>query len=1208
VVLFFPFICYNENLTLNIMSKTNDSQKTEQKGPADVSLSADVLKSQFAEKEEQILKFWQDNKIFEKTLSKESPKGEYVFYDGPPFATGTPHYGHILAGTMKDYIGRYQTMLGKHVPRKWGWDCHGLPVENIVEKELNLKSRKEIMDYGLGKFNEKARASVMTYVDDWKKIVPRLGRFVDMENDYKTMDTSYTETVWWIFNQLNKKGLIYEGFKSMYLCPRCETTLSNFEVAQGYKDVTDISVTAKFEVVGEKSTYFLAWTTTPWTLPGNVALAVNPEVDYVKIKVMPSGEQYILAKSRLSVIKEDHAVLEEVKGSSLLGLSYKPVFNYYNNDKLKNKENGFKVYGAEFVTTEDGTGIVHIAPAFGDDDLKLGKVNNLPFIQHVGFDGKFKSEIIDWVGLNVKPKENPQATDIEVLKKLAHEGHLYAKEKFIHSYPHCWRCDTPLLNYATSSWFVEVTKLTDKLTKENSRINWVPEEIGAGRFGKWLEGARDWSISRSRYWGAPLPVWRCNKCEKKEFIGSIDDIKKKTGNQNNFFVIRHGEADNNVLGIISSDPKFPHHLTEKGINQVRETAEKLKSKKIDLIYVSPFVRTQETAKIITEVLNFDLSKVITDDRIHEVYAGELNGKTDAEYQRLFESAIEKFDKAPVGGENYTQIKNRMMEFIYDVNSKNKGKNILIVTHNTPACLMFAGTFGFDKEKTIALRQVAHDFIKNSEVKELPFAPIPHNQDYEIDLHRPYIDEIVLNCECGGEMKRIPEVFDCWFESGAMPYAQSHYPFENLDKFNPDPGLFKKQVGFPAEFIAEGVDQTRGWFYSMLVLSVALFGESAYKNVVVNGIVLASDGQKMSKRLKNYADPMTVVDKYSADALRYYLLSSPVMKAEDLCFSEKGVDEVAKKVLMRLQNVYMFYEMYTKNVSVPVKNFKPVTDNVLDQWILARIKELALEMTSSINKYELDKATRPVADFVDDLSTWYLRRSRDRFKSDNDKDRLSAIETTRFILEELAKLIAPAMPFYAEELYQKVKSYAGKESVHLDSWPEYEKLSTEDREVLEQMIVVRKAASFGLEARATAGIKVRQPLSKLKVKAGKLKEKDERKYLELIKEEVNVKEVVSDANISGEVELDLNITPELKEEGQMRELIRGIQELRKQEKLNPSDAVSLKVKTDAVGQSLFKKFDAEIKKATLLKGISFEVVESGTVVLVDEMSFELKVSR
>ncbi|MFA7252734.1 MAG: class I tRNA ligase family protein [Candidatus Paceibacterota bacterium] len=1159
-------------------------------------------KSARAQKEEEILKFWQEKEIFKKSLDKEAPAGEYVFYDGPPFATGTPHYGHILAGTMKDLVGRYKTMRGFHVPRRWGWDCHGLPVENIVEKELNLKSKKDIEEYGVEKFNDQARKSVMTYVDDWKQIVPRLGRFVDMENDYKTMDPSFTETVWWIFDRLNEKGFVYEGFKSMHLCPRCETTLSNFEVNQGYKDITDISVTVKFALKAETGTYFLAWTTTPWTLPGNVALAVNPEIDYVKIKVMSAPEKYILAKSRLSVIKEDYAIIEEFKGNKLIGQEYKPVFDYYNNNKTKNIENGFKVYGANFVTTEDGTGIVHIAPAFGEDDMILGKENNLPFVQHVGTNGKFKPEVTDFAGQDVKPKDDHQKADVEVIKYLAGKGTLFAKEKLIHSYPHCWRCDTPLLNYASSSWFVEVTKFKNDLVKANQKINWVPGDIKDGRFGKWLEGARDWAISRSRYWGAPLPVWRCEKCGEKEFVGSVEDIKKKTGGRNNLFVVRHGEADNNVLGVISSDPKRPHHLTEVGKKQVAETAEKLKDKKIDLIYVSPFVRTQESAKIIADILDLSSDKIITDDRLHEVYGGELDGKSDAEYQRFFESRMEKFDKTPVGGENYTQIKNRMTEFVYDLDAKHLGKNILIVGHNTPIWLMFAGVLGLEPQKAIELRYEARDFIKNSEVKELVFAPIPHNHNYELDLHRPYIDEIKFNCTCGGQMKRVPEVFDCWFESGSMPYAESHYPFENLKKFNPEPGFLRKSVGFPAEFIAEGLDQTRGWFYSMLVLSTGLFNTTSFKNVIVNGIVLTEDGQKMSKRLKNYPDPMDIVNKYSADALRYYLISSPVVKAEDLRFSEKGVDEIMKKILMRLDNVYSFYGMYSQNTSAPVKNFVPDSTNVLDRWLLSRLNKLITDVTSSLDKYELDKSVRPIADFVDDLSTWYLRRSRDRFKSDDVKDKTYAIETTRFVLEQLAKLIAPVMPFYAEELYQKVKAYDGEESVHLAKWPEIIKLGKEAENLLSEMQEVRDIVSVALELRSRANIKVRQPLAQLKVKVN-LNEQ----YLELIKDEINVKEVVFDQVITESVVLDTVLTNELKEEGRFRELLRAIQELRKTEKLNPGDQAKLLVQTDDSGQKLIQKFNEEIKKIANLKSVSFGQVD-GEAIVIENLEFKLKIVR
>lgn len=1161
-----------------------------------------ITKSKSAEREEEILKFWQEKEIFKKTLEKDSPKGEFVFYDGPPFATGLPHFGHITAGTMKDFIGRYQTMKGKHVVRRWGWDTHGLPVENIVEKEMGLKSKKDIEEFGLEKFNDIARTKVFTYVDEWKKIIPRFGRFIDMENDYRTLNPSFTETVWWVFSQLEKKGLVYEGFKSMHLCPRCGTTLSNFEVGQGYKDITDISVTVKFELLDEPGTFFLAWTTTPWTLPGNVALAVNPDIDYVKIKI--GDNKFILAESRLSTIKEQYDVVEKIKGSALVGISYKPVFDYYKNKDLKNIENGFKVYGADFVTTEDGTGIVHIAPAFGEDDMKLGKKNNLPFIQHVGTDGRFKKEVTDFAGQLVKPIENNQLADIEVLKYLAGKGTLYAKEKFTHSYPHCYRCDTPLLNYAASSWFVEVTKFKDKLVEANKKIKWVPDEVGHGRFEKLLEGAPDWAISRTRFWGAPIPIWKCEheNCEGKVFIGSVDEIKQRTKSKNKFLVVRHGEAESNISGKLSSNPKSVNHLTDIGKEQAILSAKNLKEK-VDVIYCSPFMRTKETAEIIAEQIGYPKDKIIYDERLHEIYAGVMDEKPDSEYQAMFKEKIEKFWKAPEGAETYMDVKKRMTNFLYDIDKKEDEKTILIVSHNTPIFLMFAGAQGLKPEEAMKLRKPNTPFIENSQIMELDFAPIPHNRNYELDMHRPFIDEITLKCKCGGTMKRIPEVFDCWFESGSMPYAQAHYPFENLDKFDPT-----KHKGFPADFIAEGVDQTRGWFNSMLVLGMALFEESPYKNVVVNGILLAEDGQKMSKHLNNYSDPMEVVNQYSADSTRYYLLSSSATKAEDLKFSNRGVDEVLKKVIMRLQNVYSFFEMYggfdLKIDTDDGKNSK----NILDKWVLARLQETTYQITKSIDAYEIDRATRPIGDFVDDVSVWFLRRSRDRFKSEDPEDRYSAMRTTRTIILELSKLIAPSMPFLAEDLYLKITGGLEKESVHLEDWPDYlaKELSKDDQKVIEIMAEVRRNVSLGLEARAKSGIKVRQPLMSLKVKSEKLKVNTE--YFDLIKDEVNVKEIIFDESIASDVELDINISKELKEEGAMRDTIRAIQELRKNKKLNPSDIVELVVDTDESGQKFFEKFSDEISKVTGLKGISFEKMEGGELIELDDLKARVSIEK
>ncbi len=1154
-------------------------------------------KGKTVETEEKILEFWEKKGIFKKTLEKPSPKGDYVFYDGPPFATGEPHYGHVVPGTVKDVIPRYKTMRGYKVRRRWGWDCHGLPVENLIEKELKLTSKKDITDYGIGKFNAAAQASVMRYAHDWRRIIPRLGRWVDMDDDYRTMDASYTESVWWAFSELHKKGLIYEGFKSMNLCPRCETTLSNFEVSQGYKDITDISVYAKFKLKDSPDTFFLAWTTTPWTLPGNVALAINPTFKYVKIEV--ENTKVILAQSRLSTIKSEYKVIEEIEGSKLIGLSYEPVFNYYINDKkLKNRENGWKVYGADFVTNDSGTGIVHIAPAFGSDDYDLSLKHNLPFVQHVNTNGKFKPEVTDFAGQAVKPKDTAedkdahQRSDIEVIKYLAGKGTLFAKEKIIHSYPHCWRCDTPLLNYASSSWFVKVTSLRDKLVKENSKVKWVPEEVGEGRFGNWLAGARDWAISRSRFWGAPLPVWREENTDECHVLGSVEDLKKYSKANNTYYVCRHGEAENNVKMIVSSIASNQHHLTENGKKQAEEAGKWLFDKKIDLIITSPFVRTKETAEIIASRVRLDKSKIIVDERIHEINAGVWNNKSFNDYVKNFAHA-DRFEKRPEGGENYVDIKKRMGDFIYDIDHKYSGKNILIISHDTPLFLLDAVTQGWNRKEAIEARGNADHFNKNGKPRKLDFHPLPHNVEYELDLHRSFIDDIELVSEKGNKMKRIPEVFDCWFESGAMPFGESHYPFNKCD-FNPKPGPFSKILGrtkgYPADFIAEGLDQTRGWFYSMLVLGVALFGKSPYKNVVVNGTVLAEDGQKMSKRLKNYPDLMIVVDKYGADALRYVLMSSPVVHSQDLAFSERAVDEVVKKHIGRLNNVVSFYEMYAKD-NIP--NIK--SENHLDIWINTRLKELIKEITESLDKFQIDKATRPIADFIDDLSTWYIRRSRDRFKSES--DRAAVLSTTRNVLIDFTKLLAPFMPFIAEDIYQRLKGPL--ESVHLEAWPRSSKV---DGRILKNMTQIRQIASLALEARTKAKIIVRQPLSKLYVK-----EKFPVSLVDIIKDEVNVKEVVHDETLGSEVMLDTNITPELKEEGIVRELIRSIQELRKEKGLTINDRVTLVIDSDKNFSSLVEKNKDLIVSSTLLKGIIFK--ELGNIAInIAEYSIKLDIEK
>lgn len=1205
-------------------------------------------KSPHAEREERVLSYWAQEQIFAKSLEKASPKGEFVFYDGPPFATGLPHYGHILAGTLKDAFPRYKTMQGFHVPRRWGWDCHGLPIENIIEKEIGLKSKKDILDYGIDRFNQAAQDAVLRYAHVWEEQVPRLGRWVDMKNEYRTMDASYTESVWWVFKQLHDKGLVYEGFKSMHLCPRCETTLSNFEVTQGYKDVADLSVYAKFTLKGEPNTSLVAWTTTPWTLPGNVALAVGADIVYAKVKVTDAKtgavSHLIVAKEKLAAVMKDvpYEVLAEMEGAELVGKEYAPVFPYYAvgseaSAKLKNLQNAWKVYAADFVTLEKGTGIVHIAPAFGEDDYQLSLKMQLPFIQHVGTDGAFKKEVADFAGQQVKPKSSEaekdahQKTDVEIIKYLAQKGALFAKEKITHSYPHCWRCETPLLNYASSSWFVKVTDFKDKLVAENKKVQWVPEEIGEGRFGNWLENARDWAISRSRFWGAPLPVWKCQACEQVKVVGGIADMKRELKPRNTYYVMRHGEAEHNIQRIMSTDLADCHHLTEKGKEQALKAGEFLKDKKIDVIFASPFLRTQETMKEVCEVIGFDHKKIVKDARIAEIRAGVLNAGPVDDYRAFFSGGkFAHFTKRPEGGENYADLRARVSDFLYDIDARYEGKTILVVTHDSPAWFLCAAADALTDAQALEMRGRTEFFLKNAEVRPLPFVQLSHNAQRKLDLHRPHIDAVTFSCACGGVMRRVPEVFDCWFESGSMPYGEAHYPFEKDGNFRPATNVFDRLFGrftgrakgYPAHFIAEGLDQTRGWFYSMLVLGVALFGKSPYKQVVVNGLILAEDGRKMSKSLKNYPDPMKVVEQYGADALRFYLLSSPAVRAQDFCFSEKGVDEVAKKLIGRLDNVRSFYELYA-DTSVRAAN---TSSHVLDRWILARFAELLGEVTDSFEKYELDRACRPFNVFVDDLSTWYLRRSRDRFKNTDAAntvagvgasvamaDKQAALATTRFVLRELSKALAPIMPFYADALYLSLKTSGAAEdvvlkSVHLEDWSHATKVCKQgakaQKQIIADMAAVRATVSLGLEARMQAKINVRQPLAKLSVKQVPTGA-DAEALLELVKDEVNVKSVVAHTTLETPVALDTVLTPELKEEGIVRDMIRAVQELRKQAGLNPSDRVDLFVDTDAAGRAFVQKHQATLTAVTGVKQVRWEIVQQGTHLEFEAMKFGLK---
>lgn len=1168
-------------------------------------------KSDVARREEEILAFWNEHDIFNKSVEKDAPNGDFVFYDGPPFATGLPHYGHILAGTIKDAIPRFWTMNGKRVVRKWGWDCHGLPLENIIEKRLGLSTKRDIEELGVKQFNEAARDAVLEYVDDWKRIVPRMGRFVDMGDDYKTMDSSYTESVWHVFSELNKKGLVYEGFKSMHLCPRCGTTLSNFEVNQGYKDIKDIAVTVKLPLLDDKGavtdTSLLVWTTTPWTLPGNMAAAVHNDVVYAKVRVKTDDgeEMVVLAKERLTQLGTDeYEVLEEIKGSDLVGKSYQPPFDFLQKEDFDGKEHAWKIYHADYVEVgEEGTGAVHLAPAYGEEDMVLAQEHGVPIMHHVDESGRFKDLVTDFKGQLVKPKDDEDVShldaDIEIVKALKASGKLLKKENITHSYPHCWRCDTPLLNYATTSWFVRVTDIKDDLVEENEKVHWVPPHVGRARFGKWLEGARDWAISRQRYWGAPLPIWKNPETNEYKVIGSLEELKEyvpQSGNE--YFVMRHGESKSNVAGVISANIKNEDPLTEKGREQVLASVAELQKQKIDMIIVSPFMRTQQTAELVREQLGLPSDAVYVDERIREFdLADELEGKRwhDDYAVANFATWEERFTKKIEGSENRRDVTKRMGEFLYEIERTYQGKRILIVSHGGCIATLRAAAVGMNIAETKADYDSGR-YFGNAQWEKLLFTPLPHNDNFELDYHRPYIDEIELVDADGTKLVRVPDVFDCWFESGSMPYGQQHYPFENTDTFEPKEGR-----GYPANFIAEGLDQTRGWFYSLIVLGTALFGKSPYQNVIVNGLVLAEDGKKMSKSLQNYPDPMELANRVGVDAMRFYLLSSPIVKGEDLNFSEKEVLELQRKNIGRLHNVLAMYEMYKDEaVSADARS-----EHVLDRWILARLSQSTAEIKEGFESYELDKATRPITDLIDDISVWYLRRSRDRLKGDGVEDKNATLRTLRYVLKTLSLIMAPSMPFYAEYLFGRVREEDDAESVHLMNWPEAGKV---DEVVIEGMSEVRRVVSEALEIRAKNNIKVRQPLARLQFSSSVASMGADMSFL--IQEEINVKEVVKTTG-GGKVpvSLDLKITPELKREGDVREFIRFVQQSRKEQNLSPHDTIILKISDET--QKLLSGFEGEVSSvvgASEISVIDLEKAEDSFVATIDGEEYQYEIIK
>ena len=845
----------------------------------------------FAQREQEVLKYWKENKIFEKSQKFREGKQTFTFYDGPPTANGKPHVGHIITRSIKDIIPRYKTMKGYDVLRKAGWDTHGLPVELEVEKMLGINGKPQIEKYGVEPFIQKCKESVWKYKHEWEEMSDRVGFWADMEDPYITYENNYIESEWWALKQIWEKGLLYKGHKIVPYCPRCGTSLSSHEVAQGYKDVNEPSVYVKFRVKEETGVFLMAWTTTPWTLPSNVALTVNPDETYIYAKC--GDETYILAEALAStVLKSEFSVEKSCKGAELYGIEYEPLFDFAKPDKK-----AYYVVYDNFVTLTDGTGIVHTAPAFGEDDAKVGKANDLPFVQLVNEQGNFVDAVEPWKGMFVK------TADPLIIKDLEARGLVYKLMDYEHSYPFCWRCDTPLLYYANDTWFINMTAIKDKLLKNNYSINWLPDNIKEGRMGNFLENVVDWGLSRSRYWGTPLPIWEC-QCGHRHVVGSIAELKEM-------------------------------------------------------------------------------------------------------------------------GENVPE---------------------------------------------------------------------------DIELHKPFVDAIYLKCpECSGKMKRVSEVIDCWFDSGAMPFAQWHYPFENKERF---------EKNYPADFISEAIDQTRGWFYTLLAISSLLFDEPAFKNCIVLGHVNDKDGQKMSKHKGNVVDPWTILNKQGADAVRWYFYtgSAPWLPSR---FYEEAVSESQRKFMGTLWNTYAFYVLYANIDKFNPMQYRLEQDKlaVMDRWILSRLYTLISKVDKNLENYKITESARDIQEFVDELSNWYVRRCRERFwQKEMNQDKINAYMTLYTVLVELSKAAAPFVPFVCEEIYCNLVGSIdpnAPESIHLCDYPVVEEKFI-DTELEDNMDKVLKLVVLGRACRNTANVKNRQPVAAMYVKADK---ELPQMYIDLVTDELNVKQIL-----------------------------------------------------------------------------------------------------
>ena len=872
-----------------------------------MSEAKDNTQFSFVEMEHSILEFWENENIFQKSLQQSKEFDPYVFYDGPPFATGLPHHGHLTASTIKDIIPRYWTMQGKHVSRRFGWDCHGVPIEWEIDKKLKMSAQEAVAKLGVKGYNDECRSIVQRYVAEWRSTITRLGRWVDFDDDYKTMDPWYMESVWWVFKQLWDKGLVYKGFKVMPISTALGTPLANFEVSQNYRDVQDPAVTVLFKIKDQER-YLAAWTTTPWTLPSNLAVCVGDEIDYVLVRDESTAKNIYFAEELLTHYG-DFEILERVKGSDLVGLQYEPLFDYFTDQQT---EGGFVVVSDDYVTTDGGTGLVHQAPAFGEDDYRVLNENDIDaFVCPVGLDGRFDESVTDFSGMHVKE------ADKSIIEFLKQRGSLYRQEVIQHSYPFCPRSDTPLIYVAIPAWYVRTSSIVDKLVSANDQIHWVPEHIKEGRFGNWLKGEVDWGVSRNRVWGTPIPIWINDETGKAICIGSKEELQEYSG-----------------------------------------------------VEVS-------------------------------------------------------------------------------------------------------------------------------------------------DFHREHVDPLTFDIEGEpGTYRRIEEVLDCWFESGSMPYAQLHYPFENHDVF---------KSGFPAEFIAEGLDQTRGWFYTLTVLAAAIFDKPAFNNVIVNGLVLAEDGKKMSKSLQNYTPPDNLMEQYGADALRLYLINSGLVKAEEQRFVDSGVHEMTRRALLPWFNAFSFLKTYAEIDEWSPKDGFSSGDNVLDQWMVSRLQTLKEGVSKEMSEYRLYNVVPKLFDFIEDLTNWYIRLNRSRFWGEGmDEDKVSAFNTLYSVLYELSKVMAPFAPFLSEHLYRELSAFsedkADKESVHLCRFPEFD-LDQKASGLEVAVDRMQQVVLLGRQKRESVKIGLRTPLSAITIIHRDESLLEDMKSLEgYVRDELNVREVRYSSDEGGYIDL------------------------------------------------------------------------------------------